>query len=204
MFWEDALLYASITLASSLFAGIRRAAVATKWRALFLQGTQTCWLKPILGRLRFAIAQAYFFGQRSTRAANMAVAGTRKNAERRLRRTRELRGERQEVGGLSHLSVKLWVPTAEDVLQIDAAELSPGEFAYLVRHSVEQDKARVIVIDSLNGYMNAMPEEQSLTAHLHEPLLTYLGRQGVATFMVVAQSLSKKSAGGSTLQVWRA
>jgi hypothetical protein len=70
--------------------------------------------------------------------------------------------------------------------QIDAAELSPGEFAYLVRHSVEQDKARVIVIDSLNGYMNAMPEEQFLTAHLHE-LLTYLGRQGVATFMVVAQ-----------------
>jgi circadian clock protein KaiC len=70
--------------------------------------------------------------------------------------------------------------------QVDAAELSPGEFAYLVRHSVEQDKARVIVIDSLNGYMNAMPEEQFLTAHLHE-LLTYLGRHGVATFMVVAQ-----------------
>jgi circadian clock protein KaiC len=72
------------------------------------------------------------------------------------------------------------------VQQIDAAELSPGEFAYMVRHSVEQDEARVIVIDSLNGYMNAMPEEQFLTAHLHE-LLTYLGRQGVATFMVVAQ-----------------
>jgi circadian clock protein KaiC len=72
------------------------------------------------------------------------------------------------------------------VQQVDAAELSPGEFAYLVRHSVEKDKARVIVIDSLNGYMNAMPEEQFLTAHLHE-LLTYLGRQGVATFMVVAQ-----------------
>lgn len=69
---------------------------------------------------------------------------------------------------------------------IDAAEVSPGEFAYLVRHSVEQDRARVIVIDSLNGYMNAMPAEQFLTAHLHE-LLAYLGRQGVATFMVVAQ-----------------
>ena len=65
-------------------------------------------------------------------------------------------------------------------------ELSPGEFAYMVRHSVEQDEARVIVIDSLNGYMNAMPEEQFLTAHLHE-LLTYLGRQGVATFMMIAQ-----------------
>jgi circadian clock protein KaiC len=70
--------------------------------------------------------------------------------------------------------------------QVDATELTPGEFAYSVRHSVEKDKARVIVIDSLNGYMSAMPEERFLTAHLHE-LLTYLGRQGVTTFMVVAQ-----------------
>lgn len=70
--------------------------------------------------------------------------------------------------------------------QVDAAELTPGEFAYSVRHSVEKDKARVIVIDSLNGYMNAMPEELFLAAHLHE-LLTYLGRQGVTTFMMVAQ-----------------
>src|SRR5258708_23317466 len=70
--------------------------------------------------------------------------------------------------------------------QVDATELTPGEFAYSVRHSVEKDKARVIVIDSLNGYMSAMPEERFLTAHVHE-LLTYLGRQGVTTFMVVAQ-----------------
>ena len=72
------------------------------------------------------------------------------------------------------------------VQQIDPAEISPGEFTYLVRRAVEKDKVRVVVIDSLNGYMNAMPEEQFLTAQLHE-LLTYLGRQGVATFMVVAQ-----------------
>src|SRR6185436_4701374 len=64
--------------------------------------------------------------------------------------------------------------------------MSPGEFAHLVRQSVERDKARVVVIDSLNGYMNAMPEERFLTAQLHE-LLTYLGRQGVTTLMVVAQ-----------------
>ena len=70
--------------------------------------------------------------------------------------------------------------------QIDPAELSPGEFVYLVRQAVERDKAKVVVIDSLNGYMNAMPEEQFLTAQLHE-LLTYLGRQGVTTLMVVAQ-----------------
>jgi len=72
------------------------------------------------------------------------------------------------------------------VQQVDPAELSPGEFACLVRASVEQDKARVVVIDSLNGYMYAMPEEKYLTAQLHE-LLTYLGRQGVTTLLVVAQ-----------------
>ena len=72
------------------------------------------------------------------------------------------------------------------VQQVDPAELSPGEFAFLVRQAVERDQARVVVIDSLNGYMNAMPEEQFLTAQLHE-LLTYLGRKGVTTILVVAQ-----------------
>ena len=69
---------------------------------------------------------------------------------------------------------------------LDPAEVSPGEFAALVREAVENDNARVVVIDSINGYMNAMPEERFLTVQLHE-LLTYLGRQGVSTFMVVAQ-----------------
>ena len=72
------------------------------------------------------------------------------------------------------------------VQQIDPAELPPGEFAHLVRQSVEQHGARVVVIDSLNGYLNAMPEERFLTLHLHE-LLTYLGNRGVATIMVMAQ-----------------
>jgi circadian clock protein KaiC len=70
--------------------------------------------------------------------------------------------------------------------QIDPAEMSPGEFGWRVRRAVEDDNARVIVIDSLNGYRNSMPEEQFLTPQLHE-LLTYLGRRGVATIMVVAQ-----------------
>ncbi|HET7711996.1 MAG TPA: ATPase domain-containing protein, partial [Thermoanaerobaculia bacterium] len=64
--------------------------------------------------------------------------------------------------------------------QIDPAELPPGEFAHLVRLAVERDGARVIVIDSLNGYLNAMPEERFLTLHLHE-LLSYLSERGVAT-----------------------
>jgi circadian clock protein KaiC len=73
------------------------------------------------------------------------------------------------------------------VRQIDPAEIAPGEFAQLVRESVEKDKARVVVIDSLNGYLNAMPEDKFLTAQLHE-LLSYLNNHGVATFLVVAQS----------------
>ncbi|HST44677.1 MAG TPA: ATPase domain-containing protein [Luteimonas sp.] len=73
------------------------------------------------------------------------------------------------------------------VRQIDPAEIAPGEFAHLVRQAVERDGARVIVIDSLNGYLNAMPEEQYLTAQLHE-MLSYLNNRGVATFLVAAQS----------------
>jgi circadian clock protein KaiC len=70
--------------------------------------------------------------------------------------------------------------------QIDPAEIPPGEFVHLVREAVEQRSISVLVIDSLNGYMNAMPEERFLTIQMHE-LLTYLGQKGVATILVVAQ-----------------
>ncbi|HXH39964.1 MAG TPA: ATPase domain-containing protein [Thermoanaerobaculia bacterium] len=70
--------------------------------------------------------------------------------------------------------------------QVDPAELAPGEFANLVRLAVEKDDAKVLIIDSLNGYLNAMPEERFLTLHLHE-MLTYLGDHGVATILVMAQ-----------------
>ncbi|BCM17420.1 ATPase domain-containing protein [Mesorhizobium sp. J8] len=70
--------------------------------------------------------------------------------------------------------------------QIDPAELSPGEFAAGVRASVERDKARVVVIDSLNGYLNAMPDERFLILQMHE-LLSYLGQQGVTTILILAQ-----------------
>jgi circadian clock protein KaiC len=70
--------------------------------------------------------------------------------------------------------------------QMDAAEVSPGEFAHKVRSCVETDNVRTVVIDSLNGYQNAMPEEKFLILHMHE-LLQYLNRQGAATFLTVAQ-----------------
>ncbi|HEY1187388.1 MAG TPA: ATPase domain-containing protein [Gemmata sp.] len=76
------------------------------------------------------------------------------------------------------------------VKPIDTAELSPGEFAHLIRRAAEGEGgrpgAKVVVIDSLNGYLGAMPEERFLTAQLHE-LLTYLGHKGVVTFLIVAQ-----------------
>jgi circadian clock protein KaiC len=70
--------------------------------------------------------------------------------------------------------------------QVDPADLSPGEFAHVIRRTVEEHRSRVLVVDSLNGYLNAMPEERFLHIHLHE-LLTFLGQQGVVTFLVVAQ-----------------
>jgi circadian clock protein KaiC len=78
------------------------------------------------------------------------------------------------------------------VQQIDPAELSSGEFATVVRRAAEGrdaggKAARVIVVDSLNGYLNAMPEEKFLTAQLHE-LLSFLGQQGVVTVLTVTQS----------------
>ena len=70
--------------------------------------------------------------------------------------------------------------------QVDAAELSPGEFAHLVRQQVDKAQAKTVVIDSLNGYQAAMPDETALILHVHE-LLQYLNRQGASTFLTVAQ-----------------
>lgn len=72
------------------------------------------------------------------------------------------------------------------VQQIDPAELSPGEFAAAVMRSVERG-ARVVVIDSLNGYLNAVPDERFLIIYLHE-LLTWLGQRGVLSIIVGVQS----------------
>ncbi len=71
------------------------------------------------------------------------------------------------------------------IQQVDPAELSAGAFAHAVRTAVERGVS-VIVIDSLNGYLNAMPEERFLTTHLHE-MFAYLNQKGVLTMIVVAQ-----------------
>jgi circadian clock protein KaiC len=70
--------------------------------------------------------------------------------------------------------------------QVDAAEMTPGEFSERVRHCVETQGARTVVIDSLNGFQSSMPEENALILHMHE-LLQFLNRQGATTFLTVAQ-----------------
>jgi circadian clock protein KaiC len=73
-----------------------------------------------------------------------------------------------------------------EVRQVDPTELSPGEFAHLVCRAVDHFGARMVVIDSLNGYLMSMPNEKHLLAQMHE-MLSFLAQRGVATFLVVAQ-----------------
>lgn len=73
-----------------------------------------------------------------------------------------------------------------EIQQVDPAELSPGEFVARVRNLVDQDHLRLLVIDSMNGLLNAMPDERYLAMQLHE-LLAYLGQQGIATIITLAQ-----------------
>jgi circadian clock protein KaiC len=70
--------------------------------------------------------------------------------------------------------------------QIDPAEIAPGELAHEIMRGVNEGGVRMVVLDSLNGYMNAMPEEDYLHLHLHE-LLSYLNQKGVCTIMILAQ-----------------
>lgn len=86
------------------------------------------------------------------------------------------------------------------VQQVDPAELPPGEFAHRARRAVEGDEATIVVIDSLNGYLNAMPEETFLVLQLHE-LLAYLGQQGVLSVLTVAQHGLVSGAGDAPIDV---
>ena len=99
----------------------------------------------------------------------------------------------ETISSLLHRSASLGFPLDDYIKQglislvpIDPAQLQPGEFAHLVRSAVENDGIRVLVIDSLNGFLNAVPEERFLLLHLHE-LLHYLGQHGVASVLVFAQ-----------------
>lgn len=111
-----------------------------------------------------------------------------------------LRGEKslmfvfdETVGTLMHRAENLGMDLRPHVAsglivinQVDPAEISPGEMAHRIGLAVDQNRTRMIVMDSINGYLNAMPTERDLALQLHE-LLAYLNQQGVVTIMVLAQ-----------------
>ena len=72
------------------------------------------------------------------------------------------------------------------ITQIDPSEISPGEFAFRIMEAVEKERVKMVIIDSLNGYLNSMSEQRQLHLQLHE-LLAYLNQQGVATLLILAQ-----------------
>jgi len=126
-----------------------------------------------VGKSSLALTYAIAAAQRGERAAFFAFDEGRGTVETRAR-TLGLPLEKYVDAGLIRFQ------------QIDPAELSPGEFAATLRSSVEVDNARVVIIDSLNGYLNAMPDERFLILQMHE-LLTFLAQQGVLTILILAQ-----------------
>jgi circadian clock protein KaiC len=87
------------------------------------------------------------------------------------------------------LGMDVETPSADGRLrieQVDPAEISPGELAYRIKYGVQQEGVRMVVIDSLNGYLHAMPDQRHLTLQLHE-LLSFLNQQGVTTLMILTQ-----------------
>jgi circadian clock protein KaiC len=86
-----------------------------------------------------------------------------------------------------NMDIRSYVESGRLTLRkINPAEMSPGEFVQMVSRSVTDDKAKIVVIDSLNGYLNAMPEEQNLVLQMHD-LLTFLNQRDVLSFVIVAQ-----------------
>lgn len=111
-------------------------------------------------------------------------------AQRGERTTLFLFDERLETFLLRSRNLRLPVDEAMKsglltVLQIDPSEKSPGEFTHMVRSAAENG-AKLIVVDSVNGYFRSMPEERYLLVHLHE-LLSYLGQKGITTLFTMAQ-----------------
>jgi circadian clock protein KaiC len=137
------------------------------------RGNSSLFIGPAgVGKSTVALQYASAAARRGDKAALFTFDENRTTV---LGRARGLRIELQPLIDSGNLRLQ----------QIDPAEMAPGEFACVVRKLVA-DGYRMIVIDSLNGYLNAMPDERFLIIQLHE-LLTYLGQHGVVTILIVAQ-----------------
>jgi circadian clock protein KaiC len=138
------------------------------------QGSSTLLLGPAgTGKSTFALQ---FVSAAVARGENAAIFIFDEELGLLFRRTRAVGFDLQGMRDAGRLHIE----------QVDAAEISPGEFAHRVRDRVSVLGAKSVVIDSLNGYQAAMPHENALILHIHE-LLQYLNRQGVATFLTIAQ-----------------
>jgi circadian clock protein KaiC len=137
-------------------------------------GTSTLFIGPAgCGKSTVALRYAVSFAQRGEKAViftfDEAFATLIERAE-----------------GLGMEVATLLAEGTLEIQQVDPAELAPGEFVARVRRLVEDENLRLLVVDSMNGFLNAMPHEQFLAMQLHE-LLSYLGQQGVATILTLAQ-----------------
>ena len=137
-------------------------------------GTSTLFLGPAgTGKSTLSIQYAYAAAERGEKAIVFAFE---ESIETLLMRTTAVGMDIQKHLDSGMISIS----------KIDPAQLSPGEFAEQIRRAVLSNGCKVVLIDSLNGYLHAMPQEQFLTLQLHE-LLTFLAAQGVATLLVLAQ-----------------
>lgn len=139
------------------------------------RGTNTLLLGPA-GAGKSTIMALFVHTAANLRRENAAIFSFEENLDTMLTRSEKLGMDLRSGIDEGKITVQ----------QINPAEMSPGEFNHRVRTSVEVDGAKLVVIDSLNGYLNAMPEERFLIIQLHE-LLTYLGQRGVVTILVMAQ-----------------
>ena len=118
---------------------------------------------------------ALFAAQLAERGGHSALFIFDESANTLLSRMKGLGLDLRKHVDSGHIAIK----------QVDPAELSPGEFTHAIRSAVETNKAQLLVIDSLNGYLNSMPDEKFLIVQMHE-LLTYLGQMSVATVLIGA------------------
>jgi circadian clock protein KaiC len=139
------------------------------------RGTSTLLIGPSgVGKSSLAMRYAIAAARRGERAAVFAFEESYRTA------TERARGLGMDLDAAVKARLLQWE-------QVSPAALSPGDFVDRVKQHVENgDGARLVVIDSLNSYMGAMPGEEALLLHLHE-LLAYLGNQGVTSILVMAQ-----------------
>jgi circadian clock protein KaiC len=124
---------------------------------------------------------------KSTLALRFAVSAAERGEKALILVFDETTGTLRNRGSQLGLDAEKHVQTGHIVIeQIDPAEISPGELVHRIRRAAADDGVNMVVIDSINGYLNTIPAERYLTLQLHE-LLAYLNQQGVITIMVLAQ-----------------